>query len=82
MTGLEQTFYIMGIIFMCLSFLLMVAIVAAIFVIKAKINKIHDTVENKISLLTSVAGRGGELTALASKQALKQVKRVVNKAKK
>lgn len=82
MTGLEQTFYIMAIVFMSLMFLLMAAAVIAIFVIKSKIDKIHDNIEAKINSLTSIAERGGELTAIAGQQVLKQAKKAMNKAKK
>lgn len=81
MNGLEQTFYIMAIIFMGLGFLLLIAIVVAVFAIRAKINKIHDKVEAKIDAITSIAEHGGELTALAGKQVLKQAKKVLNKKK-
>ncbi len=44
MNGLEQTFYIMAIVFMSVMFVMIIALVAAVFVIKAKINRIHDSI--------------------------------------
>lgn len=67
MSGLEQTFYIMAIIFMSVSFILLIALVSAVFVIKAKINKIHDSIERKLSGITHLAEKGGEWAAAASK---------------
>jgi cell division protein FtsL len=81
MNGLEQTFYIMAIVFMSLGFLFMIAIVVAIFAIRAKINRIHDQIEDKIDMITALAERGGELTSLAGKQVLKKAKKVLNKRK-
>ena len=81
MNGLEQTFYIMAIIFMSIGFILLLAIVAAVFAIKAKINKIHDKVEAKIDMVSSFAERSGELTSLAGKQVFKQAKKVLSKKK-
>lgn len=79
MTGLEQTFYIMGIVFMGLMFLLMLAIVVAVFVIRAKINKIHNMIEERINMLTSLAEKGGQLSALAGAAIAKKVKKAVSR---
>jgi uncharacterized membrane protein len=81
MNGLEQTFYIMAIVFMSVGFILLIAIVVAIFAIKAKINRIHDKIEERVETVTALAERSGELTALASKQVLKQAKKVLHKKK-
>jgi cell division protein FtsL len=67
MSGLEQTFYIMAIIFMGISFLLMIALVTEVFIIKGKINKIHDNIEAKLSGITHLAEKGGEWASAASK---------------
>lgn len=80
MNGLEQTFYIMAIIFMGISFLLLIALVSAVFIIKSKINKIHDNIEQKINSITNLAEKGGEWAAAASKIVTKGAK-VAKKAK-
>lgn len=49
MTGLETTFYIMAIVFMALMFLLMVAVVVAVFAIRAKIQQIERNITEKIA---------------------------------
>lgn len=67
MSGLEQTFYIMAIVYMAISFLLLLSVVAAVLTIKAKINRIHDNIENKINMVTNLAEKGGQWAAKASK---------------
>ena len=81
MNGLEQTFYIMAIVFMSVMFLMLIAIVVAIFAIRAKINKIHDKVEQRLDMVTSLAERGGELTAIAGRQVVKRAKKALGKKK-
>ena len=81
MTGLQEAFYIMAIIFMSLAFLLLIALVTSVLVIRSKINRIHDAIEAKVNSVTSLAERGGELTALAGSK-IKQAKKVLKKAKK
>lgn len=82
MTGLETTFYIMAIVFMSLLFLMVVALLSAVLVIRSKINKIHDNIENKLNTITSLAEKGGELSALAGSEVFKQAKKALKKAKK
>jgi hypothetical protein len=55
---LETAFYIVAIVYMGLMFILFIALLAAVLVIKAKINKLHDSVDAKINLAKSVAGKG------------------------
>jgi hypothetical protein len=75
MNGLEQTFYIMAIIFMSLFFIMFAVLVAAVLVIKAKINRIHDAIESKVSLAASLTGLGtGAKVFKEAKKALKKVK--------
>jgi cell division protein FtsL len=75
MNGLEQTFYIMAIVFMSLMFVVLVILLAAVLVIRAKINKIHDAIESKIDLVTSLTNLS------AGAQAIKQAKKVIKKTK-
>lgn len=81
MSGLEQAFYIMGIIFMSLTFLLIIGLVAAVLVIRSKINKIHAMIDDKINTFANIAEKGGELSALAGKTIIKRAKRALGKAK-
>ena len=54
---LQTAFYILGIIFMGLMIILLVALLAAVLVIKAKINRAHDLIETRVNHAKSVAGK-------------------------
>lgn len=74
MTGLETAFYILGIIFMSLMLLIAVAMVAALFVIRAKINSIHDHIERRLNQVSELAEKGGAVIG-AIKKVTKATKR-------
>jgi F0F1-type ATP synthase membrane subunit b/b' len=75
MNGLQEAFYIMGIVFMSLTFILILALLSAVLVIRSKVNKIHDNIDAKINTITTIAEKGGEISALAGSQVLKQAKK-------
>jgi hypothetical protein len=79
MSGLQEAFYIIGIIFMGIMLLLVIALVTAVFVIRSKINRIHDRIEAKINTVTNIAEKGGELAGLAVSAAARKAKRAVRK---
>jgi uncharacterized membrane protein len=79
MSGLQETFYILGIIFMVIMLLLIIGLVVGVFIIKGKINRIHDNIENKINSATYLAEKGGELAALASGKVVKKAKKAIGK---
>lgn len=81
MTGLQESFYIIGIVFMGLMFILILALVISVFVIRAKINKIQHQIESKINSVTSIAEKGGELAALATGGVVRKARRALNKRK-
>jgi hypothetical protein len=81
MSGLEQSFYILGIIFMTVMLVLIAAILISVVVIRNKINRIHDNIEDKIDSLTHIAERGGELAAIATGAVAKKAKKALNKKK-
>jgi len=58
---LENTFYVIGIVFMSLMTLIILALVVAVFAIKAKINAIHQRIEEKFNTLMEVAEMGETL---------------------
>lgn len=72
MTGLEQTFYIMGIVYMSIMFLVMIAVVIAIFAIKAKINAIEQQIADKLHTVANVIRVGQDI--------IDKVKKVTGKA--
>jgi hypothetical protein len=52
---LQNTFYVLGIIFMSLMLIIVVVLVVLAFVIRAKLTAIHTAIEEKLSLVASVA---------------------------
>lgn len=51
---LEETFYFVGILYMGLMLILFVALVAAVLVIKAKINHIHQMIDQKVRVVSDI----------------------------
>jgi len=58
---LETTFYVVGIIFMSLMTIIILALVIAVFAIKAKINAIHDRIEDKFRNIIDMIQMGEAL---------------------
>jgi predicted Holliday junction resolvase-like endonuclease len=58
---LENTFYVIAIVFMSLMTLIILALVIAVFAIKAKINAIHQRIEEKVHAFMEVAEMGETL---------------------
>ena len=79
MSGLQESFYIIGIVFMSIMMLLVIALVIAVFVIRSKINKIHSMIDHKISTVTQIAGKGGELAGIAAAGVVRKAKKAINK---
>lgn len=46
--GLENTFYVIGIIFMSLSVLILICIVVLVFYLKKKVDSIHREIDEKM----------------------------------
>jgi hypothetical protein len=64
---------------MGVMFVLIIALVAAVFVIRCKINKIHDQIETRLNMVTNIAERGGEVAAAVVGAAARKAKRAMNK---
>lgn len=79
MSGLQEAFYIIAIVFMGVMFILLIALVAAVFVIRNKINRIQQQIEDRINLVTNIAERGGEVAAAVVGAAARKAKRAVNR---
>lgn len=47
---LETAFYIAALVYMGIMFILFIALLIAVFVIKAKINRLHAMVDEKVEL--------------------------------
>ncbi len=63
---LQTAFYIIGIVFMTLMTVVIVAILAAILVIKAKINRLHDVVDERVTHAKSIANKATSLLKLVT----------------
>jgi len=59
--SLQDTFYLLGIIYMSLMLLIMLITVVAVLVIKAKVNAIHRHIEEKLNTIVNVAHMGEAL---------------------
>lgn len=79
MTGLEEAFYIIAIVFMGIMFILIIALVVSVLVIRSKINKIHHQIESRINAVTNIAERGGELAAAAVEGVARKAKKAIRK---
>jgi|GEM_PF-908545 len=82
MSGLQEAFYIISIVYMSVMFILIIALVVSVFVIRSKINKIHQMIETRVNTLTTLAEKGGELAGLAASKVAGKAKRAARKAKK
>lgn len=77
MSGLQEAFYIVALVYMGFGFLIMIAILVALLKIRAKINHIHDRIDSKLNTITSIAEKIGGLTAAAGSGVLKKAKKAM-----
>lgn len=79
MPGLQEAFYIIAIVFMGVIFVMLIALITAVFVIRSKVNKIQQAIESKINTVTNIAEKGGEIAALATGGIVKKAKKAIGK---
>ncbi|HET7528929.1 MAG TPA: hypothetical protein VFJ84_01720 [Candidatus Saccharimonadales bacterium] len=79
MPGLQEAFYIVAIVFMGVIFVMLIALVTAVFVIRSKVNKIQQAIESKINTVTNIAEKGGEIAALATGGIVRKAKKAIGK---
>jgi hypothetical protein len=79
---LQDAFYVIGIVFMSIMLVLILALVVAVFVIRSKIIQIHRHIEEKLHLVTSLAEKGSELVGGASGKLFNSARKALKKAKK
>jgi hypothetical protein len=53
----------------------------SVIVIRSKVNRIHQNIEEKINSITDIAEKGGELAAIATGVVAKKAKKALNKKK-
>jgi len=80
MSGLQTATDIIAIVFMGVILLLIAAMVAAVFVIRAKIINIERTIQQKVDEATDVAGRSGEILAAVGKTVAKRTAKKIRKS--
>lgn len=68
---LQNAFYIIGIVFMSLMLIILLAIVAAVFVIRSKVVAMHKMIEDKLSLFSDSGAKGSAV--------IKTIKKVTGK---
>lgn len=71
--NLENSFYIIGIIFMSFMLVILLSLIVGVFLIKKKIDHIHSSIQDKISGLTH--------TFQASKHSARSLKGIFDKVK-
>jgi hypothetical protein len=54
---LQTVFYVVGIVYMVVGLIVLLGILSAVLVIKAKINKVHDAVDQKINQVKNVSAQ-------------------------
>jgi hypothetical protein len=79
MPGLQEAFYIIAIVFMGLMFIMLLALVIAVFVIRSKVNKIQRQIEERINMVTNIAEKGGELAAAAVGGVARKARRAIDR---
>jgi Sec-independent protein translocase protein TatA len=73
--GLENTFYIIGIICMSLITLILIALIVLVVIIKAKITHLQHSLQDKIRPVTNLVNGVED----AAQQAVKKAKKVFKK---
>jgi hypothetical protein len=61
MTGLQEAFYIVGLVYMGISLLLILGVVIALGVIRKKIVSLENMVKEKIEVVTAMSERAGDV---------------------
>jgi hypothetical protein len=63
-------------------FIVIIALVVTVFVIKNKINHIQRAIESRIDTVSYFAEKGGELAGLAASKVARKAKKAVRNARK
>lgn len=74
MTGLQEAFYIVGIVYMGISLLIILGILVAIGVIRKKIVSLENMVKDKLHTVSSLASAGSDVLNTVKKMTKKRGK--------
>lgn len=61
----QNIFYTMGILYMTISFIFMVALIALLLFIKNKVNQLQKNIQEKIEIASTVSQAGGKAVEIA-----------------
>jgi len=67
MTGLQEAFYIVGLVYMGISLLIIFGILIGLGVIRKKVVALENTVRQKIDMVTSIGETAGEVIGTVRK---------------
>lgn len=67
MTGLQEAFYIVGLVYMGLSLLVVIVILTAILIIRQKVISLENMVKEKLDVVFSVGEAAGEVIGAVKK---------------
>lgn len=67
MTGLQEVFYIVALVYMGITLLIIIGILVAIGVIRKKVISLENMVKEKIDLVFSMGERAGEVIGAVKK---------------
>jgi hypothetical protein len=84
--GLQEVYYILGIFYMSMGIVLLIALVFAVFYIKRKIDNIQKSMEEKLDIIAQAAKHPGEaavgIGASLAEAAIEKIKGVLEKKEK
>jgi Flp pilus assembly protein TadB len=66
---LQEVFYTLGIIYMTIMLLITIALLIGVFIIKKRIDEIHQRIEEKLAVVTNAARVGSNLVNAAKRVA-------------
>jgi hypothetical protein len=77
---LQNTFYVLAIIFMAVNLLLLIAIAVGAFILVKKVSELKTDIENKIEMLKSrPAEIAANLGAAMADSAVRKISKIVSK---
>jgi Na+-transporting methylmalonyl-CoA/oxaloacetate decarboxylase gamma subunit len=82
MTGLQEAFYIIAIVFMGVMFILIITQIYIAVVIRNRVVKIQRQIEDKINTVATIAEKTGKVAAFATGGVVGGARRALRKGKK
>lgn len=67
MTGLEEAFYIVGIVYMGVSLLIIIGILVGLGIIRQKVVSLENMVKDKLELVTTMGSAASEVVSTVKK---------------